>query len=465
MSISSAVSCGSHSSCRPTRIFIATPPSNPDPQQNLELAAVFTNTYDAQLNVQVGSARWWWNNLVVKGTHLCPSDRTPNEPPVYTQYGQQYEIVTPCDRKISVWRAVPSVKNAAYTNPFQSDGREISLETQASGALLSHSEFQGAPLASDLSMIAEFERTLFTSDRALFVNKNSKDCLALLDPAAQQSCLADTRDPEQHPGLVNKLTKDMTPAQKASWQRGKVLYDQTCTACHGSPTDDRIMNRTIHAGFFPDVDVDGTVRVDAQGAPVLYDVASGHEVVNIAVSFLRYVGQVVGSTLPPGTPNPVVRYAGDVDFPKYRMRFYTDATRTVPVADQPPLPFVNNPTPENPLGAFAPAFNPLMGKLAVGPNLANQLYSTDPGRALITGDYADFEGFDVPQLRGIAQTAPYFHDNQSATLRDVLDFYSQNVFPFFAAAIGLPAQNPPVPGVDTLTEAQKQDLLTFLNVF
>lgn len=83
----------------PNTDLIATPPSNPDPQQNLELAAVFTNTYDAQLNVQVGSARWWWNNLVVKGTHLCPSDRTPNEPPVYTQYGQQYEIVTPCDRK------------------------------------------------------------------------------------------------------------------------------------------------------------------------------------------------------------------------------------------------------------------------------------------------------------------------------------------------------------------------------
>lgn len=31
--------------------------------------------------------------------------------------------------------------------------------------------------------------------------------------------------------------------------------------------------------------------------------------------------------------------------------------------------------------------------------------------------------FDIPQLRGIARTAPYFHNNSAATLEDVLTFY------------------------------------------
>ena len=38
------------------------------------------------------------------------------------------------------------------------------------------------------------------------------------------------------------------------------------------------------------------------------------------------------------------------------------------------------------------------------------------------------KSFDVPQLRGIARTAPYFHDNMRATLREVIDDYSRFVW-------------------------------------
>ena len=65
-----------------------------------------------------------------------------------------------------------------------------------------------------------------------------------------------------------------------------------------------------------------------------------------------------------------------------------------------------------------------------------------PGRAAITGDPADFEAFDVPQLRGIARTAPYFHDNSHETLRDVVDTYSRFVLPFITP-LNLPAVHPP----------------------
>jgi cytochrome c peroxidase len=55
--------------------------------------------------------------------------------------------------------------------------------------------------------------------------------------------------------------------------------------------------------------------------------------------------------------------------------------------------------------------------------------SSDPGRALLTGFVGgpaprdDWEKFDVPGLRGISRTAPYFHNNSAATLEEMLDQY------------------------------------------
>ena len=55
--------------------------------------------------------------------------------------------------------------------------------------------------------------------------------------------------------------------------------------------------------------------------------------------------------------------------------------------------------------------------------------SSDPGRALLTGFVGgpapldDWNKLDVPQLRGISKTAPYFHNNSASTLEDVIDHY------------------------------------------
>jgi hypothetical protein len=57
--------------------------------------------------------------------------------------------------------------------------------------------------------------------------------------------------------------------------------------------------------------------------------------------------------------------------------------------------------------------------------------SSDPGRGLLTGFVGgpgpddDWDKFDVPGLRGIRATAPYFHNNSAATLEDVFDHYVQ----------------------------------------
>jgi hypothetical protein len=50
--------------------------------------------------------------------------------------------------------------------------------------------------------------------------------------------------------------------------------------------------------------------------------------------------------------------------------------------------------------------------------------STDLGRATGTGRWADIGKFKVPQLRGLAARAPYFHNGSARDLKEVLEFYN-----------------------------------------
>ncbi len=51
--------------------------------------------------------------------------------------------------------------------------------------------------------------------------------------------------------------------------------------------------------------------------------------------------------------------------------------------------------------------------------------TTDPGRALISGKFADIGKFKGPILRGLAARAPYFHNGSAADLGAVVDFYNE----------------------------------------
>ena len=51
--------------------------------------------------------------------------------------------------------------------------------------------------------------------------------------------------------------------------------------------------------------------------------------------------------------------------------------------------------------------------------------TTDPGRALISGKWADVNRFKGPILRGLSARAPYFHNGSAATLEEVVEFYEK----------------------------------------
>ncbi len=319
-------------------------------------------------------------------------------------------VITNAARTITVWRAVPTIENTAYTAPYQFDDRAATLEIQADAALHAHSQIDHEPSAKDLDRIADFESTVFS------------------DPNAQ--AIADAiEDGYTPPDLLPKFPPGSDGAA------GEVLFKTICAQCHGSPTLTRDANKTLHDELFPVVRSDGTIATSEQlangffvAAKINHNMGKHHDL-NIGIAFGTELGQV---GLAPNLQG--------VDFPHYRIRFYTDASRKKQVVDLPPAP------------------------PGVSPSLGLQSFSVDPGRAIITGDYNDFEAFAVPQLRGIANTAPYFHDNNGPDLSIVLDFYSEFIIPSFPA-LNRPLIYPPEgPGLppESMTPTEKAQVIAFL---
>lgn len=78
------------------------------------------------------------------------------------------------------------------------------------------------------------------------------------------------------------------------------------------------------------------------------------------------------------------------------------------------------------------------------PGEPESFYTTDPGKALISGLCSDFNRGKGPILRGLAARAPYFHNGAAADLDELVNFYNLRF-------------------QMNLTAEQKEDLVAFLN--
>jgi cytochrome c peroxidase len=79
------------------------------------------------------------------------------------------------------------------------------------------------------------------------------------------------------------------------------------------------------------------------------------------------------------------------------------------------------------------------------PYLGREVYTYDPGRALISGECRDIGAITMQQMRGLAGRAPYFSNGSAQTLGEIIDFYDRRY------NIGH-------------TEQERQDLVNFLSV-
>ena len=85
--------------------------------------------------------------------------------------------------------------------------------------------------------------------------------------------------------------------------------------------------------------------------------------------------------------------------------------------------------------------------------------STDPGRALITGNIDDLDAFKISPLRGIRKTGPYFHDNSAKTLEEVAAHYTR-----FFAFVTDPDGPGPEQGFIQLTPQDEADMVAFMKL-
>lgn len=350
----------------------------------------------------------------------------PDNMDVIDEHGQ---VITSPDRTIFVWRGVPAVADTAITGPYQYDGRLVTLPEQAQAAFIAHAG-GGGLTASQLDQIAAFERDLFSSPRARFVSK----LLELGVPSGQIPI------PEDYMAL------------NAAEERGREVHRAACQPCHGGPTTTQIVDRAAHDRFFFELKPDGNLRftIDPVLGPVpVFASRPDDEFLQLGFGFATYLGQI----------GQFPAFNATVELPRYRFRFYSDGTRQQAVTELPPIPVTASGDPFDPNPALDQDGAPI-----VGPSFNPQWFTTDPGRAIVTGDPADFEAFDVPSLRGVAHTAPYFHDNSHETLAQLVDSYSAFILPFLPS-LNLPPVHPPsTPGIqgESLSAAEKHDLLAFL---
>jgi cytochrome c peroxidase len=147
--------------------------------------------------------------------------------------------------------------------------------------------------------------------------------------------------------------------------------------------------------------------------------------------FVRACAQCHGGPTQTLTQAPIVRYHD--------------------IATQCPRP-VDTVTP--PRFAFAPcpdrlARNARMYEITLANGTRLRRPSSDPGRALLTGFVGgpppqdDWNKLDVPALRGIGRTAPYFHNNSAADL-DAVVFHYVELFKRVQAITPPGAPAPPV---------------------
>lgn len=103
--------------------------------------------------------------------------------------------------------------------------------------------------------------------------------------------------------------------------------------------------------------------------------------------------------------------------------------------------------------------NPHVGDFVMRNNGLDSDSELKPGFADVTGQARDYGKFKTPSLRNLAFTAPYMHDGRFESLRDVLDFYSEEVH--FNRTVDPLMEFASEGGVE-LSEESKDALIAFL---
>jgi cytochrome c peroxidase len=311
---------------------------------------------------------------------------------------------------VSVYRRPLPTTNLRYLSAIMFDGREThqpltseatfatalqaDLMQQTIDATLTHAQATEAPTAAQQTAIVNFEMGLSSAQaldfRAGWLNFAS----ALGGPAnlSQQS---------YYPGTNDSLGAD--PQGHAFNSSAFTLY----TAWENSPDP---MRRQIAAGE----SLFNTRALTISNVRGLTDNAALATALGTTVPIAPFQGTCTTCHDAPNIGNHSLPLALDI------------GTGHDPAQENDPI-IANGlsalSVPDVPVYEITGCPNPFQDPSQ--PTVPYVIYTTDPGKGLISGLCSDVSRTKGPVLRGLASRAPYFHNGAAQNLSELLEFYNQ----------------------------------------
>ena len=328
---------------------------------------------------------------------------------------------------VSVYRRPLPTTNLNFLSAVMFDGRETiapltdnttfdgnlntDLTDQAQSAITIHAQATQPPSASQLADIVSFERSLYTAQRS--------DLLAgdLTDAGAQGGPVVLSVQ-TYYPGINDALGSNFNSSSMTlfnawsnlTYNNDRTLLDVARTATRKAIAAGEVLFNTVPITI---TNVRGLNDNAALGKPTAFvgHCTTCHDAPNVGDHSLP---------LPLDIGTGHSKLAGMETDPQVAAGVAQLAMADLPV-------YLINGCPD--------PFNP---------GQAASFYTSDPGKALITGQCSDLNRVKGPILRGLTARAPYFHNGAAASLTEVVSFYNERF------QMGLTAQ-------------QKLELVAFLN--
>ncbi len=272
---------------------------------------------------------------------------------------------------------------------FMADAREPSLRSQARNAALQHEQSPGPLPDSAVRRIVEFESQIYVAQ--IFDAKAGDLAEPGGPPALGPRAMAG-----HHPGVLGDNDYDPVFQLFDTWKKPAGQSEFRASVARGN---DIFMFRQFWLRDATHINSIGL------GNPLKRTCATCHN------------AQMTGQDLSAGWVD-----LGTTNYPTWTEPPLYSESRELPVfkitcdKDAPPHPY-----------------------------LGRVIYTSDPGRALISGRCVDVGSIVMQQFRGLAARAPYFSNGSMKSLRELVDFYDRR-FDM------------------KLTEQEKQDLVNFLGV-
>jgi hypothetical protein len=301
-------------------------------------------------------------------------------------------------QNVSMYRRPLPSTNLSFLSAVMFDGRETisplsnggtfltnlraDLAHQAVDATLGHAQASAAPDAAQVNAIVDFELGLYTAQRV----DNAAGVLNAQGASGGPDALTSTA---YYPGINDPLGGNPTGS----------AFDLNAFAIYAAWQDLNSSNRSTEAR-----------KAIARGETVF----NTHPLLITAVAGLN---DDLGAPVIPGTCSTC---HDTPDIGNHSLPVPLDIGTSHAAAYEPDARIA---------AALAQLSVPTLPVFRVtctaGSQTGTARYTSDPGRAMITGRCADVGRIKGPILRGLAARAPFFHNGAAASLEQVVEFYNQ----------------------------------------